>query len=178
MAIGNSFIPIVGWKISWGSSLLNKTLHLVMMDLLQMIVSLLSPISGPFVGRFTSSHNVCAGTVPDNNEAVRLIVDKLLLTNLTFFGGPHDWASNKKTFSQYDSLATSTDPIMKEFHQTLCARIAQDGDYRVILLGKQQTKNAGIGIRRGKFLTMYLFYTVPDIIASKVNCVGMPFSAR
>jgi hypothetical protein len=46
----------------------------------------------------------------DDNEAVCLIVDKLLLTNRTFFGGPHDWATVIEILS-LNTTASRQEPI-------------------------------------------------------------------
>ena len=46
----------------------------------------------------------------DDNKAVLSIVDKLLLTNRTFFGGPHDWATVIEILS-LNTTASRQEPI-------------------------------------------------------------------
>ena len=71
------------------------------------------------------------------DAAILSIVDKVLLTNQTFFGGPCDWASNRITVASYDELAKKSDPIVKDIHDKRCTRITQDGgDFRVVILDK------------------------------------------
>jgi hypothetical protein len=74
----------------------------------------------------------------NDHEAIVSNVDRVILTNRTFFGGPKDWCCEKTgdSCASYNALAKKSDPIMKDFHEKLCEKITQDGgDYRVVLFG-------------------------------------------
>jgi hypothetical protein len=76
---------------------------------------------------FTNDHNAIVSNV-----------DRVILTNRAFFGGPKDWCCEKTgdRCAFYNELAKKSDPIMKDFHEKLCKKITQDGgDYCVVLFG-------------------------------------------
>ena len=74
----------------------------------------------------------------NDHDAIVSNVDRVILTNRTFFGGPKDWSCEKtgNRCASYNALAKKSDPIVKVFHEKLCEKITQDGgDYRVVLFG-------------------------------------------
>jgi hypothetical protein len=55
------------------------------------------------------------------------MVDRVILTNRTFFGGPKDWSCDTTgdRCASYNEIAKKSDPIMKNFHEKLCEKITQ-----------------------------------------------------
>jgi len=78
-------------------------------------------------------------TFSNDHDAIVAIMDKVILTNRTFFGGPKDWSCENSGDwgASYKNLAQLSDPITKVFHEKLCEKIVQDGgDYPVVLFGE------------------------------------------
>ncbi len=78
-----------------------------------------------------------------DEDAIVWNVDKVILTNRTFFGGPADWCSEDKCAS-YDDLMKVSDEHTRNFHVKLCERITREGgDYTVLSsLASMRGKNA------------------------------------
>ena len=74
----------------------------------------------------------------NDHDAIVSNVDRVILTNRSFFGGPKDWCCEKtgNRCASYNALVKLSNPIMKDFHEKLCEKITQDGgNYRVVLFG-------------------------------------------
>jgi hypothetical protein len=74
----------------------------------------------------------------NDHDAIVSYLDKVILTNRPFFGGPKDWCCEKtgNKCASYNELAKKSDPIVKGFHEKLWEKITQDGgNYCVVLFG-------------------------------------------
>jgi hypothetical protein len=95
-------------------------------------ISILMPM--PVLGKCMRRYQIFL----NDHDAIVSNVDRVILTNRTFFGGPKDWCCEKTgdRCASYNEIAKLSDPIMKDFHEKLCEKITKDGgDYRVVLFG-------------------------------------------
>ena len=92
----------------------------------------------------------------NNHDAIVSNIDRVLLTNRTFFGGEKDWCCKRTgdRCASYNEIAKLSDPLVKVFHEKLCQKITQDGgDYRVVLFGDMRGVHVRLGFLRRKSST-------------------------
>ena len=92
----------------------------------------------------------------NDHDAIVSNIDRVLLTNRTFFGGEKDWCCKRTgdRCASYNEIAKLSDPLVKVFHEKLCQKITQDGgDYRVVLFGDMRGVHVRLGFLRRKSST-------------------------